>query len=180
MNKRTRPRWPGPLRLFLDSSLSFSRPGEGKGGASNLLLFELLVLLDAEWQRAESRTLTTYPEWHIVHAYDDYARVITDGDPHEFGIPTPHKAVHDDQARRGMPLLLFVRRRELMKDIATGQNHTAHTTFAVPLVFHGRPARFNGAGSLRDIAPTMLALLGLEQPDAMTGRSLLDIGGAAD
>jgi 2,3-bisphosphoglycerate-independent phosphoglycerate mutase len=69
---------------------------------------------------------------------------------------------------------------ELMQDTTTGQSHTAHTTFAVPLVFHGRPARFNGAGSLRDIAPTMLALLGLEQPDAMTGRSLLDIGGATD
>ena len=44
-----------------------------------------VALVAPEWQRAESRTLTTYPEWHIVHAYDDYARVITDGDPHEFG-----------------------------------------------------------------------------------------------
>lgn len=35
--------------------------------------------------RPESRTLLTYPEWHIVHAYDDYARVIRDGDPHDFG-----------------------------------------------------------------------------------------------
>ncbi|WP_370399139.1 hypothetical protein [Sulfitobacter sp. JB4-11] len=35
--------------------------------------------------RAESRTLLTYPEWHIVHAYDDYAEVIENGDPHEFG-----------------------------------------------------------------------------------------------
>ncbi len=43
------------------------------------------ALVAPEWQRAESRTLTTYPEWHIVHAYDDYARVIRDGDPHEFG-----------------------------------------------------------------------------------------------
>jgi hypothetical protein len=43
------------------------------------------IITDAEWQRAESRTLTTYPEWHIVHAYDDYARVLQDGDPHEFG-----------------------------------------------------------------------------------------------
>lgn len=42
-------------------------------------------LVDGAWQRAESRTLTTYPEWHIVHAYDDYARVIAEGDPHEFG-----------------------------------------------------------------------------------------------
>jgi hypothetical protein len=44
-----------------------------------------VAIIAPEWQRDESRTLTTYPEWHIVHAYDDYARVITDGDPHEFG-----------------------------------------------------------------------------------------------
>jgi 2,3-bisphosphoglycerate-independent phosphoglycerate mutase len=68
---------------------------------------------------------------------------------------------------------------ELMKDPVSGQNHTAHTTFTVPLLFHGRPARFNGTGSLRDIAPTMLALLGLEQPVQMTGRCLLDLGGDA-
>ena len=43
------------------------------------------IITDPDWQRAESRTLTTYPEWHIVHAYDDYARVVRDGDPHEFG-----------------------------------------------------------------------------------------------
>lgn len=35
--------------------------------------------------RAEIRTLLTYPEWHIVHAYDDYAEVIDEGDPHDFG-----------------------------------------------------------------------------------------------
>ena len=35
--------------------------------------------------RDESRTFTTYPEWHIVHAYADYAHVITQGDPHDFG-----------------------------------------------------------------------------------------------
>ena len=69
---------------------------------------------------------------------------------------------------------------ELMKDPDTGQNHTAHTTFRVPLVFHGRPARFSNTGSLRDIAPTMLALLGLEQPPQMTGQSLLDLDGEAE
>lgn len=35
--------------------------------------------------RDESRTFTTYPEWHIVHAYSDYARVIAKDDPHDFG-----------------------------------------------------------------------------------------------
>lgn len=34
--------------------------------------------------RPEIRTLLTYPEWHIVHAYDDYAVTIRDGDPHNF------------------------------------------------------------------------------------------------
>ena len=43
------------------------------------------IITDPDWQRDESRTLTTYPEWHIVHAYDDYAQVISTGDPHEFG-----------------------------------------------------------------------------------------------
>lgn len=43
------------------------------------------VITDPEWQRPESRTLMTYPEWHIVHAYDDFAKVIATGDPHDFG-----------------------------------------------------------------------------------------------
>lgn len=34
--------------------------------------------------RPAVRTLLTYPEWHIVHAYDDYARVIRDHDPHAY------------------------------------------------------------------------------------------------
>ena len=63
---------------------------------------------------------------------------------------------------------------EQMKDPATGQSHTAHTTNLVPLLFHGRPARSLEKGSLRDIAPTMLALLGVPQPEEMTGHSLLE------
>jgi len=41
-------------------------------------------ILPLEHRRPESRTLLTYPEWHIVHAYDDYAEVIRAGDPHDF------------------------------------------------------------------------------------------------
>ncbi|MBO9407853.1 hypothetical protein J7399_10465 [Shimia sp. R9_1] len=41
-------------------------------------------ILDQMHHRAESRTLLTYPEWHIVHAYEDYARVIETGDPHDY------------------------------------------------------------------------------------------------
>lgn len=63
---------------------------------------------------------------------------------------------------------------ELMRDPITGQPHTAHTANPVPCVLVGGPrdARLRG-GRLADVAPTVLALLGLPQPPAMTGRSLL-------
>lgn len=41
-------------------------------------------ILDSDWWRPEGRTLLTYPEWHIVHAYADYAEVIRTGDPDDF------------------------------------------------------------------------------------------------
>lgn len=46
---------------------------------------DYVSILPPEHHRAEARTLLTYPEWHIVHAYDDYAEVIRTGDPHDFG-----------------------------------------------------------------------------------------------
>jgi len=64
---------------------------------------------------------------------------------------------------------------EQMTDPLTGQTHTAHTTNPVPLVFYGHKARAMAGGALRDIAPTMLYLLGLEQPAEMTGRPLLEL-----
>ncbi len=41
-------------------------------------------IVGTEHQRAELRTLLTYPEWHIVNAYDDYAKVLETGDPHHY------------------------------------------------------------------------------------------------
>jgi 2,3-bisphosphoglycerate-independent phosphoglycerate mutase len=65
---------------------------------------------------------------------------------------------------------------EQMWNPETNSPHTAHTTFEVPLFVVGE--RFRGrslreGGRLADIIPTGLAMLGLEQPGAMTGRSLL-------
>jgi 2,3-bisphosphoglycerate-independent phosphoglycerate mutase len=51
--------------------------------------------------------------------------------------------------------------------------HTAHTTNPVPLVVTGDDATLRGGGELSDLAPTVLDLLGVEVPAAMTGRSLL-------
>ncbi|KAK7686523.1 hypothetical protein QCA50_010121 [Cerrena zonata] len=81
----------------------------------------------------------------------------------------------------------------------TGAPHTAHTTNKVPFIMTGDPNVFKfkedkpkedktdkdqsakadeveeEEGALCDVAPTILALLGLPQPEEMTGRSLLDV-----
>ncbi|MEO0034191.1 MAG: phosphoglycero mutase cofactor-independent, partial [Pseudomonadota bacterium] len=64
---------------------------------------------------------------------------------------------------------------ELMRDPVTGEPHTAHTTGPVPAVLVAPPGGIGGLdnGRLADVAPTLLALLGLPQPPEMTGRSLL-------
>ena len=62
---------------------------------------------------------------------------------------------------------------EMMHDPATGQAHTAHTLNVVPLVYVGRAARLAPGGVLADVAPTLLALMGLPQPPEMTGRPLV-------
>ncbi|MGH8042528.1 MAG: 2,3-bisphosphoglycerate-independent phosphoglycerate mutase, partial [Rudaea sp.] len=53
-----------------------------------------------------------------------------------------------------------------------GQPHTQHTVGPVPLVYVGRKATLE-PGALRDLAPTVLALMGLPQPVQMTGHSLV-------
>jgi 2,3-bisphosphoglycerate-independent phosphoglycerate mutase len=67
---------------------------------------------------------------------------------------------------------------ELMIDPATGGPHTAHTTNPVPLVMvgDGAPKRhLRTGGSLRDVGPTILQLMGIEPPKEMTGRDLRDV-----
>ncbi|MEO6517985.1 MAG: 2,3-bisphosphoglycerate-independent phosphoglycerate mutase, partial [Pseudoxanthomonas sp.] len=70
---------------------------------------------------------------------------------------------------------------EMMRDPDTGQPHTAHTIGPVPLVYVGEAfdrLKENGAvslragGALRDVAPTLLNVLGMPKPAEMTGRSL--------
>ncbi len=64
---------------------------------------------------------------------------------------------------------------EKMSDPGTGQAHTAHTLSLVPLVYVGRPARIKQGGALQDVAPTLLAMMGLSQPIEMTGRALIEV-----
>ncbi len=52
--------------------------------------------------------------------------------------------------------------------------HTAHTTNPVPLIATVPGASLREGGEIADIAPTVLQLLGFDQPPAMTGRSLVN------
>jgi 2,3-bisphosphoglycerate-independent phosphoglycerate mutase len=62
---------------------------------------------------------------------------------------------------------------EMMRDPETGGPHTAHTTNPVPVFVAGSKAAGLHDGRLADLAPTLLALMGLRQPPEMTGHSLL-------
>jgi 2,3-bisphosphoglycerate-independent phosphoglycerate mutase len=64
---------------------------------------------------------------------------------------------------------------EQMFDPASHQAHTQHTTDRVPLVYVGPDAvRVREGGALRDVAPTLLAMMGLPKPAEMSGTSLLE------
>jgi 2,3-bisphosphoglycerate-independent phosphoglycerate mutase len=63
---------------------------------------------------------------------------------------------------------------EQMFDPESNQAHTQHTTDKVPLVYVGADkVTVREGGSLRDVAPTLLAMMGVDNPAAMTGASLL-------
>lgn len=66
---------------------------------------------------------------------------------------------------------------EVMVDPETGGPHTAHTLNPVPVILVGGPegAKLRDGGRLADLAPTLLALIGLEPPAEMTGRSLIEV-----
>ena len=64
---------------------------------------------------------------------------------------------------------------EQMIDYTTGQPHTAHTTNPVPFILvNYEPAyTLKEGGCLADIVPTLINVMGMEQPAEMTGKSLL-------
>ena len=64
---------------------------------------------------------------------------------------------------------------EQLRDYVTGAPHTAHTTNPVPFILVNGPkgAKLAENGCLADIIPTLLDIMGMEQPAEMTGKSLL-------
>ena len=64
---------------------------------------------------------------------------------------------------------------EQMANPATGQAHTAHTSEPVPFIYVGRDAAPSAGKALSDVAPTMLHLMGMEQPSEMTGTPIMTL-----
>ena len=64
---------------------------------------------------------------------------------------------------------------EQMKNYETGEPHTAHTTNPVPFILYNYDENYTlkEGGKLCDIVPTLLEIMGLPQPEEMTGHSLL-------
>jgi len=62
---------------------------------------------------------------------------------------------------------------EKMANLETGQAHTAHTSEPVPFIYVGRDAKVVEGGKLSDVAPTILKLIGMEQPEEMSGKPLM-------
>ena len=63
---------------------------------------------------------------------------------------------------------------EQMIDYVTGEPHTAHTTNPVPFIlFNYGDVKLREGGCLADIAPTLLDIMELPQPEEMTGKSLI-------
>jgi 2,3-bisphosphoglycerate-independent phosphoglycerate mutase len=78
------------------------------------------------------------------------------------------------EARRGVCLVTADHGNAEQMLQLDGSPHTAHTTNPVPVVLVGAAdLSLREGGRLSDVAPTVLQLLGLEQPEAMAGTSLL-------
>jgi 2,3-bisphosphoglycerate-independent phosphoglycerate mutase len=80
------------------------------------------------------------------------------------------------QARGGVCLVTADHGNAETMLTAGGSPHTAHTTNPVPLIVTDHDVRLRDGGRLADIAPTVLELLGVPAPAAMTGVSLLTVG----
>jgi 2,3-bisphosphoglycerate-independent phosphoglycerate mutase len=88
------------------------------------------------------------------------------------------RIVEDVLARRGAVVITADHGNcELMGDPETGQPHTAHTLYPVPLflIHEGARGLLRAGGALEDVAPTLLGLLGLPKPAEMTGRDLREL-----
>lgn len=87
--------------------------------------------------------------------------------------------IHDELRRHGGAWIVTADHgnADLMVDPKTGYPHTYHTTFPVPLILAGDfQGELKSGGSLQDIAPTILGVLGIKKPAGMSGCDLRNTG----
>ena len=87
--------------------------------------------------------------------------------------------IHDALRRKGGAWIVTADHgnADLMVDPDAGHPHTYHTTFPVPFILVSESTgKLAPGGSLRDIAPTILSILGVERPAEMSGCDLRDAG----
>lgn len=85
--------------------------------------------------------------------------------------------LHDAVCRHGGEIIITADHgnAEQLCSETDDQPHTAHTSNLVPFIYIGRRATSATSGSLADVAPTMLYLLGLPQPSEMSGHPLVSL-----
>ena len=131
-------------------------------------------LLTAITAREHELIIVNFANPDMVGHTGDLAAAITAVETIDKAIGATIKAL--DAAGGTMLLTADHGNCETMWDASSQAPHTAHTTNPVPLYWLGAPphARLK-SGNLSDLAPSILTLLGLAIPDAMTGTSLLNI-----
>ena len=132
------------------------------------------ALITAITAREHELIIVNFANPDMVGHTGDLAAAITAVETIDTAIGATIKAL--DAAGGAMLLTADHGNCETMWDEASQAPHTAHTTNPVPLYWLGAPphARLK-SGNLSDLAPSILTLLGLAIPDAMTGTSLLNI-----
>jgi len=84
------------------------------------------------------------------------------------------KILEDIESINGEALIVADHGNAEMMLQPDGSPHTAHTTNPVPMIYVGsQPLTLEEGGKLGDVAPTVLHLLGIHQPEEMTGRCLI-------
>ena len=130
------------------------------------------ALLDAIASGSHDFVLCNYAGGDMVGHTGDFAATVRAAEAIDEGLGR----VRDALRRRGAQALITADHgnAERMRDETSNQPHTAHTSSLVPLAYAGpRRVRFASGGALADVAPTLLALMGIDAPPAMTGRSLV-------
>ena len=133
-------------------------------------------MVDAITRRSYDAIICNFANADMVGHTGNYEAAVKAIETLDVCLDMIHKAAHDS----GAELLITADHgnAEQMREKINGteQPHTAHTNNLVPLIYVGRKAEVaHDQGALCDLAPSMLYLMGVGQPDEMTGRAIFAV-----